>query len=91
MNHKGCGPGATALWIPQFIFEASCGKHDELYRIGGGLIAKLYADFMFFAYMLKDIKKGGYGFWRSGFYLFLAIMYLFLVSTFGIFIFNWHF
>jgi hypothetical protein len=91
MKHKGCGPGVTMLLIPQFIFRASCEKHDEYYDIGGGLIEKVYADVMFCAYMLEDIKKGQFGFWKRYGYFLVVLLYFILVSIFGLFIFKWKF
>jgi len=89
-KEKRClGPGATALFIPQFIFSASACKHDIKYHQGGGLIEKLYADFMFYAYMLKDIKNGKFKWYQRYFYLFTATLYLALVLIFGVLLFNW--
>lgn len=86
---KYCGPGAVALLLPQFIFSASCKQHDKYYKTGGGLIEKLYADFMFYAYMLKDIKNGKFLWYKRYFYLSMATLYLLLVLLFGGFLFNW--
>lgn len=77
------------LLVPQFIFRADCSIHDQKYREGGGLIDKTYADMIFFALMLKDIQKGGYGFLRRYGYFLAATVYFFFVSTFGLLLFKW--
>lgn len=88
-NVKCLGPGAIALFIPQFIFSASACKHDSLYLEGGGLLDKLYADYMFYALMLYDIKKGEFKFFRKYFYFAMATIYLHFVIVFGVLFFKW--
>lgn len=85
----GCGVGATALFIPQFIFQASCTQHDFYYRRGGWFFDKLEADVFFYAYMLKDIGNCGRNVGIKCLYLCMATLYFLLVSVFGIFAFSW--
>lgn len=85
----GCGIGATALFIPQFIFQASCTQHDFYYRRGGWFFDKLEADIFFYAYMLKDIGNCGRNVGIKCFYLITASLYFLLVSVFGVFAFKW--
>jgi len=80
---NSCGPGKAAFLIPQFIFKASCKKHDDYYKEGGGIVEKVYADTMFYAFMLEDIKKGGYSFFRKYSYFKIATFYYLFVLTFG--------
>jgi len=87
---QSCGAGKSALFIPDFIFTAQCSKHDEYYAKGGGIIEKVKADTFFYAYMLDDISKGNYSFFRRFFYFDMATTYFICVSTFGCFAFNWH-
>lgn len=82
-NKRCLGPGKAAFFIPQFIFNASACKHDEYYERGGDAVDKIYADTMFYAYMLEDIKKGDYGFFRKYFYFNMATLYYIIVSIFG--------
>lgn len=85
---NGCGLALRFLRVPQFIFEADCDKHDEYYALGGGLIEKIYADVMFYAYMLKDIRR--YRQWyKRLFYFIIATIYLFGVSSLGLLVWKW--
>ena len=90
LETKSCGAGKSAFLIPQFIFNTSCSKHDNYYSIGGGIIEKVKADTFFYAFMLDDISKGNYSFFRRFFYFKMATLYFVCVSTFGCFAFNWH-
>ena len=78
----GCGPGKLMLCIPQFIFKASCEQHDFYYRRGGWLFDKLTADFMFLAFMSKDISDSDNPWWKKAFYLLMALLYYVIVSLF---------
>jgi hypothetical protein len=89
MKEKTCGIGKSALFIPQFIFKSSCSKHDSYYEIGGDVIDKIYADAMFYALMLEDIRKVSHSILMRYFYFLMATLYLILVSVFGIIVFNW--
>ena len=89
-SDKKCGAGKSALFIPDFIFTASCTRHDEAYSNGGGLIEKVMADTFFYAHMLKDISKGGHTFFKRFFYFKMATLYYIIVSIFGGIFFKWH-
>jgi hypothetical protein len=86
---KYCGAGKSAFLIPQFIFTASCRKHDQYFLEGGGIVEFVKANTFFYAYMLEDISKGGYGFIRKMFYFKMATLYFIMVSIFGGIFFNW--
>jgi hypothetical protein len=86
---KYCGIGKTAFLIPQFLFKASCKKHDDYYKKGGRLLDKIYADVMFYALMLEDIRHGAYKFIKRNFYFLMATLYFFVVLSFGWISFNW--
>jgi len=57
-----CGPesGLYLLGIqvnvPDFLFNASCEKHDELYTKGSKEIDRYVADLLFYHYMKIDCK-----------------------------------
>lgn len=90
MKHRGCGVGKMIFLLPQFIFRASCEKHDELYERGGGLREKLQADVWFYSYMLEDIAEYQSSAWKMMFYLFMATLYFLAVLVFGVFFFRWN-
>ena len=81
LKKKYCGAGITALFIPEFIFSADCKKHDSLWAEQGGFMKKIYADVMFYGYMLHDILAGEYSFIRRWFYFLMATIYFVAVST----------
>jgi len=87
---NGCGAGCRFLRVPQFIFKASCDKHDEYYITGGGIVEFVMANAFFFSYMLEDISSCNYRFPKRQFYFLIAIIYFIGVSIFGIPLFNWH-
>lgn len=91
ISKQFCGAGKSACLIPDFIFTASCSKHDDYYKKGGGIIEKVKADTFFYAYMLDDISKGNYKFIRKMCYFKLASFYFVVVSIFGIFFFKWRY
>ena len=84
----GCGPGKAMLFIPQFIFKASCEQHDFYYRRGGTIFDKAEADVMFFAFMLKDIADSPKHWTKKLLYVAAAKIYFILVSVFGYFAFT---
>lgn len=84
-----CGAGKSAFLIPDFIFTASCKKHDDYYAEGGGIVEKVMADTFFYAYMLEDISVNPYSFRRKMFYFTMATLYFLCVSTFGCLFYKW--
>jgi hypothetical protein len=91
MKNKGCGIGKSALLLPQFIFKASCTKHDELYERGGGLREKLRADIWFYSYMLEDIAEHQISAWKMIGHLMCATLYFLAVMIGGVLFFRWRF
>lgn len=89
LDKAGCGPGRTVLFIPQFIFSASCQQHDFYYNRGGGIFDKVEADLMFFAHMAKDIANSEASFGKKCLYMLAAKLYFLWVMTFGFFVFTW--
>lgn len=79
-----CGPGIIAFRLTDFIFRASCEKHDDYYKKGGSLLKKLMADIFFYAYMLEDIVKGDFKWYQRLFYFVMATLYTIIVLTLGI-------
>jgi len=54
---NGCGAKSGFIPVPEFIFHASCDKHDVLYLIGGTEEDKKKADVTFYRYMLLDVQN----------------------------------
>lgn len=52
---NGCGGKSGLIPVPEFIFHASCDKHDVLYTIGGIEADRKKADDTFYKYMQLDI------------------------------------
>lgn len=60
---NGCGGKDAKIKAPNFIFKASCNKHDKLYEKGGQEIDRFIADFLFLYYMIKDVKLFAKKYW----------------------------
>jgi len=60
---NGCGGKGARIKAPNFIFEASCNKHDELYEKGGKEVDRFIADFLFWWYMNKDVNLFAKKYW----------------------------
>jgi hypothetical protein len=78
METNGCGGKGAWIKVPNFIFEASCNKHDEGYNDGGDEARRFECDGKFFIMMIKDtyqvkwwIKRVNYQIW--GFVYFIAV------------------
>jgi len=52
---NGCGGKGGWIKPPDFLFHASCDKHDELYSIGGTEADRKNDDDKFYEYMKYDI------------------------------------
>ena len=52
---NGCGGKGSIVPTPQFLFRASCDKHDVLYTIGGTEKDRRNADEAFYRYMKIDV------------------------------------
>jgi len=79
-----CGPGKLVFRLTDFIFRASCKKHDAYYKKGGSIIRKIMADAFFYAYMLEDIVKGDFKWYIKLFYFIIATLYIIIVLILGI-------
>ena len=51
-----CGPRKGWVDVPDWIFNASCKKHDEYYIKGGSPADRFKADCLFWWYMKQDVK-----------------------------------
>lgn len=83
-NKKCCGVGITMLFISDFIFTASCCKHDKYWLESKSFMDKILGDVFFWAYMIEDIVEGNYKFIKRWFYFVMATVYFITVSTIGI-------
>ena len=58
---NGCGPEGTPKWLKfllfDWMFHASCNKHDEGYQKGGTWKDKVKCDLKFLMYMYFDILR----------------------------------
>ena len=54
---NGCGGKGGFINPPEFLFHASCNKHDSLYSIGGSEEDREEADKTFYKLMKLDISK----------------------------------
>jgi len=54
---NGCGGKGSFINPPEFLFHASCCKHDELYTIGGTEVDRKKADDKFYELMLADTER----------------------------------
>jgi len=52
---NGCGPKGFRAMVPDFVWTHSCDRHDALYWIGGGPIARLRADLVLLMLMAADV------------------------------------
>jgi len=85
---NGCGGKGSFINPPEFLFHASCNKHDELYSIGGTEADRRRADDKFYELMLKDTERSR-GFDRYYFKVW-AYAYYKAVRIFGNRYFNYH-
>jgi len=60
---NGCGGDGSCINPPNFIFKASCNKHDKLYEAGGKEIDRFVADLLFWWYMHKDVRGFAKKYW----------------------------
>lgn len=84
IGQSKCGPEncpKLAKIIPELIFTKMCKKHDLAYFIGGPLYLRKYADNIFYANMLKAIKKETK--WSRWFYYGMAWVYYKAVSRYA--------
>ena len=71
---NGCGGKGSFINPPQFIFKASCNKHDELYNKGGNEYDRYVADQLFYQYMKEDVRDSEfylhpyYSFWAWAYF-----------------------
>ena len=79
---NGCGSKSSFVPVPEFIFHASCDKHDVLYIIGGTEEDRKKADKIFYKYMMLDIVNEDSRFKRI-YYSIWAYTYYKAVRVFG--------
>ena len=79
---NGCGSKGSPVEVPQFIFHASCDKHDVLYTIGGSPKDRKLADKAFYRFMIKDTKAEKLWYKRL-YYRIWAYVYYRSVRMFG--------
>lgn len=79
---NGCGGKGSWINPPNFIFEASCNKHDEGYNVGGDDARRFECDGKFFIMMIKDtfIVKGWF---KRMYFQAWAFTYFIAVRIFG--------
>jgi len=72
---NGCGGKGSFIPVPEFIFHASCDKHDVLYQIGGSEADRKRDDKTFYRYMKLDVaneksylKRKYYSLWAFAYY-----------------------
>ena len=82
METNGCGGKGAKIKVPNFIFEASCNKHDKGYGIGGDEARRFECDGKFFIMMLKDTMRLT-GWFRRVYYQVWAFVYFIAVRIFG--------
>ena len=54
---NGCGAKSGVIPVPQFLFKASCDKHDVLYIIGNTESDRRKADDAFYHYIKIDVAN----------------------------------
>ena len=54
---NNCGPRKGWIDVPDWIFTASCEKHDEYYIKGGDDADRFKADALFYYYMMVDVRE----------------------------------
>jgi len=54
---NGCGPKARWLPVPDFMFEASCDRHDFSYWLGATEDDRRIADYGFYLALCRDADR----------------------------------
>ncbi len=54
---NGCGPQNWRGPRPDWFFKASCDEHDWNYAVGGTEADRRWADWGFYAAMIKDTRR----------------------------------
>jgi len=79
---NGCGGKGAWIKVPNFMFEASCNKHDIGYGIGGDEAKRFECDGKFLIMMLKDTMSLT-GWFRRVYFQSWAFIYFIAVRIFG--------
>jgi len=82
MEINGCGAKGAWINVPDFMFEASCNKHDIGYGIGGDEAKRFECDGKFLIMMLKDTMSLT-GWFRRVYFQSWAFVYFIAVRIFG--------
>ena len=61
---NGCGGKGSIIPVPNFLFEASCNRHDFYYWRGGKEFDRKIADQEFYRIMKRDIRRRKYSVFR---------------------------
>jgi len=86
---NGCGGKGGLINPPEFLFHASCDKHDVLYSIGGTEADRKKDDETFYRYMKIDISNEK-SYLKRVYYSIWAFTYYKAVRLFGSRYFNYH-
>ena len=78
---NGCGSKGAWIKIPNFIFKASCNKHDLYYNKGGNKHDRFVADYLFYKYMKEDVINSKW--YKIPYYFIWATLYYESVRVFG--------
>lgn len=80
---NGCGAKNGFIKVPDFIFIASCNKHDFYFYLGNTWKLFFRANRKFYKYMRLDIKNSNVSFFKKSYYHFWALNYFNFVSLGG--------
>ena len=80
---NGCGSKAGFLNPPEFLFHASCDRHDWSYWVGGVEEDRAFADRGFYRAMLVDVENYSGPWHRRAAMRFTAWLYFRAVRRFG--------
>jgi len=86
---NGCGGKGSWINPPNFMFEASCNKHDIGYGVGGDEAKRFECDGKFFIMMIKDTFQVK-GWFKRVYYQGWAFVYFIAVRIFGKKYFNYN-
>ena len=84
---NGCGGKGSGIPVPNFIFKASCNKHDFYYWRGKTEEDRKTADLAFLSFMLDDANE--FSFFKRRRYRSWAYVYYLSVRIFGKKFFNY--
>jgi len=86
---NGCGSKGGIIKVPNFLFLASCNKHDFYFWRGGDSLEFIMANVLFYWFMLKDAWSALW--YKRLYYIFWATAYFIAVMIGGWRVFNFSF